>query len=130
MSQLLDDLEALRELLSVERRWTKDAFARMTDPNTNRPCSLACNPTDAAAECWCLWGGAQKVIMDAATATGAPYDSGRESRLREAFVREFSPQYRGNIPGYNDSRVRTHKDIKDLLTRAVRRVRREEAKSK
>lgn len=49
MTQLLEDLRAVRELIGVPERWTRGAFARAKDGDE-------VEPDDNEATCFCLLG--------------------------------------------------------------------------
>lgn len=102
MTQLLDDLKAVRELLSVPERWTKDSMARAADGKD-------IDYASRKARCWCLYGAATKV-------TNHELIRGRD--LRDV-IRNHIGGPGVTIMTWNDAPGRTHADVLALLDRAI-----------
>lgn len=87
-------LKALRKLLAVRKRWTREAFARTKS-------GFPCNPKSVFAVCWCLYGGLEKV------------------GIKDPFP-IFHPLLIEGIANYNDDPRTTHKDLLRTIDRAIK----------
>jgi hypothetical protein len=107
MSQLLDDLKAVRWLLNDRSSWTKNASAR--DKNSKEV------PADHPRACrWCLGGAALYIT----------YGTERKIYLNRLIpllntLREHLPWPISVIPEFNDNRATKHRDVLALLDTAI-----------
>lgn len=102
MTQLLDDLKAVRELLSVPERWTKGAYARAGKRRAS--------PLNNEVTCWCLLGAIRKV-------TGGAISSRRVQLAAAALHRAtLSPRL---LNYWNDDPDRTYTDIVLVIDKAI-----------
>lgn len=107
MSQLLDDLKAVRELLSVPERWTKGEHAR-----TNTGCPVPIN--SRRAKCWCLEGATARAVKSDErfnNTWGCLLDMFRQDHPDAKII--------GGIIEWNDADDRTHADVLALLDKAI-----------
>ena len=102
MSQLLDDLKAVRDLLSVPERWTKGAHARDLVGHTVPPAGVV-------AVCWCLDGAALKLA-------GGDMHTPRYRNIERALTAAIDG---GNYSVWNDAPRRIHADVLALLDKAI-----------
>ena len=100
MSQLLEDLKAARELLSVPERWTKghlahDAAGRSVDEQSDK------------AVCFCI--------------VGAVYKACQNDWKRVEPTVNFIANTEGvvSVPDWQDHPDRTHAEVLDLLDRCI-----------
>lgn len=136
MSQLVDDLKAVRRLLRANKRWTKHAWARRptTDLQTGRVrhCVQMCTTSDPLAECWCLDGAIEKVLYYSGPSqtdtdhfvAAAP----REDAVNDA-IKAALPKWANNyIPAFNDNTRTTHEKLLRFLDRVIKRAEKEASK--
>jgi len=103
VSQLLDDLKAVRDLLAVPERWTQEARARTATGDK-------VDPENPAACCWCISGAVSRV------ATGEE-NSTRFYTIRNAIRRQIKGERL--VALWNDDRHRTHADVIALLDKTI-----------
>lgn len=104
MTQFLEDLKAIRELLSVPERWTQGTGAR-------NELGYKVAISNDQAVCWCIDGAAVKV-----TTRGG---GGGGSILRyEALVQAFA-YIHPDFVWWNDAPERTHAEVLALLDKAI-----------
>jgi hypothetical protein len=120
--QLIDDLTAVRELLSDPARWTRRAYAKDANGGT----FLQAN--DPEAVCWCLAGACHKVTGAASLIQAL--DNPRTSRLKDAVRDEIAvsdvgcdPMALSSIAAFNDDSDVTHADVLAVLDRAIEKAR-------
>ena len=90
-------LQAARQLISNQERWTQGAAARGLD-------RIECYAQSNAAVCWCILGAIGRC---------APND--RRALLAERLI--YLVLERGSIAEFNDNA--THADVLSLLDRAI-----------
>ena len=101
MSQLKQDLMAVRELLAVPERWCKGEMACDADGNgvsANNPMAVS----------FCISGAAEHIL---------PRDFGRWSRIRDSLYALLPDG--DAITGFNDADDRTHPEVLALLDKAI-----------
>lgn len=101
MTQLLDDLKAVRELLAVPERWTQNTHARGVK-------GAPVSPVGGMAVCWCIDGAALRV-------------AGNQHSLRYREMDEAIGSACETVcyAFWNDRPHRTHADVLALLDKAI-----------
>jgi len=105
---LRDDAVALRELLGVETRWTKEAYARDRF-------GLSTQPGSPSARCWCLDGGVLKVCGPEEEDGPVAALSGAINRVLVDVGYSENERVLGARTAWNDARARTHAEVVELL---------------
>lgn len=103
MNRLLEDLKAVRSLLSVPERWTKNVYARAGKKRIG--------PLNDEATCWCVLGAVRRV-------TKLPEDSAYFTVVTSAIAAQL-PEGAPRIHKWNDDPSRTHADVLALLDKAI-----------
>jgi hypothetical protein len=104
MTQLQDDIRAVKALLDAPEKWTKGAYAR--DAN-GISCSWKYNKS---AVCWCISGACSVII---------PYtlDWHRRASRLERELEKYLPLL--ELVEWNDAPERTFEDIHNVLNAAL-----------
>ena len=110
MTQLLDDLKAVRELLSSPKKWTQGQYAKDARGHAVDDCS-------PKATCWCLVGSMWKRGYDV-----GQWGCERVMSMINPLTAQLPPKDR--IPGFsltvwNDDPARTHEEVLALLDKAI-----------
>ena len=93
MTQLTEDLKALRQLFANKTRWTTENYAKS---KTGR----SVKAIGKAATCWCLLGGISKVTGSDSSKSG--FGDSRYEELREAVRAAIGTDCDGSLVSLND----------------------------
>jgi hypothetical protein len=120
MTQLLDDLVALRALIGTPERWTQRTNARLARVEGR---AVPTSSHDAQAVCWCLQGGIMKVTEAELQKAGSRRVE-VERALNGQLVGWEPPEDLNTTDGFryiawNDDPVRRHAEVVALVDRAI-----------
>lgn len=106
-TRLVENLRAMRELLSVPERWTQRAAARQVN-------GKSCFAESPGAVCWCLDGARQKIVGIPPTADN--------NEVAVALNAEVPANRNYALPlriSFNDAPTTRHANVLALLDRAI-----------
>lgn len=101
MTTAIEILVAARELLSDEKRWTKEYYARDA-------AGEGVNPSSKRAVCWCLVGAMRKSPIG--------------KLHQEVGLDLIHSVVDGHIAGFNDDPNTTHADVLRVLDAAIEKA--------
>ena len=103
----LEELKAVRELLSAPARWTRGVYARNEQ-------GLAVDPHDPEAVCWCLYGAMIYIVGDSNKRFAVHLDAAEDAiNVLSGFISAIS------VADWQDAPDRTHAEVLDALDRAI-----------
>lgn len=114
-------LKEIRDLLSDNARWTKDAHARIGEDG-----GTPCEPRDPDAKCWCLDGALLKVLdVECTNVSGAERRPEYEmiatllnDAAHELFPDRISDEWSPFVH-INDAPETTHDEILAVIDKAI-----------
>ncbi|MDH7796402.1 MULTISPECIES: hypothetical protein [unclassified Beijerinckia] len=121
MSQLLEDLKAVRTLLTPPAKWTRDYYAMDEEQSQIEPWSTY-------ATCYCMLGAMNKVVAEGEFPNQLDeltYDTSEKNprwKALEGAIQIVVTRTHSDIPTFNDDRRTTHDDVLNVLDEAIANV--------